>query len=447
MPEILPHGNNRVIKSLNKFCEECARHGCTDCIDHGGVPSEDTVTSVLGKRHGSYRDAYVDFLIARDDVKNLFSPSLKRSVPPSSGLSRTDILSHPLKQVFPTVPAVSTPSALHLEPATPAVSCEISPSSSGPDTPSDHSRDKLHDKIDQDNDDTGYREGGVRYRENLRKFVVEYRPPRFKWKLWMGTYLTIDEGRRACDCARYYAGHDKGGFYFKDSPALFQELGPLNRPFTLVNKDFKDKAFNMELKKRAKLVIKKVLDAQRANQVVDVSRPTPSMPLSKADIEQRLLAPNARANPSYRNSAAHDPLSVVDRLPTSRQESVAKPGPAREPFAIIDGLPTSSQESLSISYPEYERLSSCSQESSEITGSRHEEAGVAQCPIGITLEAGDTYAGLDPLDATLDPREFVTAFIDGYNIVLDHHPSASNMDNYVDDAENAFDVQLWHHEF
>lgn len=287
----------------------------------------------------------------------------------------------------------------------------------------------------------------MRYRENLRKFVVEYRPPRFKWKLWMGTYLTIDEGRRACDCARYYAGHDKGGFYFKDSPALFQELGPLNRPFTLVNKDFKDKAFNMELKKRAKLVIKKVLDAQRANQVVDVSRPTPSMPLSKADIEQRLLAPNARANPSYRNSAAHDPLSVVDRLPTSRQESVAKPGPAREPFAIIDGLPTSSQESLSISYPEYERLSSCSQESSEITGSRHEEAGVAQCPIGITLEAGDTYAGLDPLDATLDPREFVTAFIDGYNIVLDHHPSASNMDNYVDDAENAFDVQLWHHEF
>lgn len=108
-----------------------------------------------------------------------------------------------------------------------------------------------------------YREDGeVRFRENLGKYVAEYRPQHFMWKMWMGTYATVEEARRACDCARFYAGEDKGGFYFKDSPSLFAELGPLNRPFTSVSKDVKDKAFNIEVKKRVKQVIRKVKDAQ-----------------------------------------------------------------------------------------------------------------------------------------------------------------------------------------
>lgn len=100
------------------------------------------------------------------------------------------------------------------------------------------------------------REGGVRYREKLRKYVVEYRPSRFKWKLWMGTYSSQQDGRRAFDCAVFYAGHGKGNYYFPDSPHLFQKLGPLQRLFSQVSKDARDKSFNVELKKRAKEIIK-----------------------------------------------------------------------------------------------------------------------------------------------------------------------------------------------
>jgi hypothetical protein len=117
------------------------------------------------------------------------------------------------------------------------------------------------------------RGGGYRYRENLGKYVVEYRPPRFKWKLWMGTYATADEARRAFDCARFYTCTDPDApddFYFTDSPALFGKLGPLSRPFTTVGEDVKDKAFNVELKRRAKLVIRNLVDAQGAPQSVEV---------------------------------------------------------------------------------------------------------------------------------------------------------------------------------
>lgn len=120
----------------------------------------------------------------------------------------------------------------------------------------------------------GPRESGVRLRENLGKYVVEFRPPGFKWKLWMGTYTTVEEGRRACDCARYYthSGPDEpAGFYFADSPALLADLGPLNRPFTVVSKDVKDKAFNVELKKRAKMVIRRLEDARHAQESPEIA--------------------------------------------------------------------------------------------------------------------------------------------------------------------------------
>ncbi|KAG0570687.1 hypothetical protein KC19_6G180700 [Ceratodon purpureus] len=139
----------------------------------------------------------------------------------------------------------------------------------GSNIPSGLPRDQVQaETLEQDDDSTGSREGGVRFRENLGKYVVEYRPPRFKWKLWMGTYRTVEEARRACDCARFYAGQNNDGYYYRDSPALFGELGPLAQPFTSVSKDVKDKAFNVQLKKRAKQVIKKVRDAEGAGQSV-----------------------------------------------------------------------------------------------------------------------------------------------------------------------------------
>lgn len=122
----------------------------------------------------------------------------------------------------------------------------------------------------RENEDVDCKEGGIRFRPNLKKFVVEYRPPHFKWKMWMGTYASVDEAWRAYDCAMFYAGQDNlGGFYIEDSAALFAEQGPLTRPFSLVSRDVKDKPFNVELKRRAKLVIRKVKDSQTVDKNVE----------------------------------------------------------------------------------------------------------------------------------------------------------------------------------
>jgi hypothetical protein len=142
------------------------------------------------------------------------------------------------------------------------------------------------ENLEQDDDGTAYsKEGGVRWRENLGKYVAEYRPPLFKWKLWMGSYSCADEARRACDCARFYAGQEEGEFYFKDSPALFAELGPLKRPLTLVSRDVKDKAFNIELKKRAKEVIRKVEDAEISSNNVQSTSNQQMKPLHSDPVE------------------------------------------------------------------------------------------------------------------------------------------------------------------
>lgn len=52
-----------------------------------------------------------------------------------------------------------------------------------------------------------------------------------KWKLRMGTYATVNEGRRAWDCVRYYTfagpSDEPAGFNFAISPALFAESRPV----------------------------------------------------------------------------------------------------------------------------------------------------------------------------------------------------------------------------
>lgn len=265
---------------------------------------------------------------------------------------------------------------------------------------------------DPDNDENGCKEGGVRFRENLGKYVVEYRPPRFKWKLWMGTYATVEEGRRACDCARFYAGQDKGGFYFKDSPALFGDLGPLNRPFTLVSKDVKDKAFNVELKKRAKQVIRKVLDAQRGKQSVDVTRPTVKKPLPDA-IVQSLQGLGARTN------------GRSDRLSSSSPES----------------LPNSA-------------VADSGHEENELAESAQQEVASAALDTGDRLTNLDPFTNLDSLsDAyTLNPDfSSSSVFIPSFNMInLDHHDLQGCIQGSLDFADDFIDdfdyVKLWNHD-
>jgi hypothetical protein len=228
----------------------------------------------------------------------------------------------------------------------------------------------------------------------------------------MGTYATVDEGRRACDCARFYAGQDKGGFYFKDSPALFSELGPLNRPFSLVSKDVKDKAFNVELKKRAKLVIRKVLDAQRAKQSVDVSRPSVTIPLPDAIVQQVVLGARTANRDTSRDANC-------DNFPSSNQESPLSSG-------VIDPA--------------------------------HEENEVAeesaQQEVASATDACDPYASLDPFTnpGSLPEPSFdylSGVFTPGFNMVPDiPFPSSACTQSSLDFADDLVGdvIELWHHD-
>ncbi|XP_024392441.1 uncharacterized protein [Physcomitrium patens] len=457
MPEILPSGNTKIINSLR--CFECARSGSTDCIDHGGNPSEDSFTSVLGKRQ-VFLCSTTDFQgFCKDGGKNPFTHSTKRLVAASSALSRTELSSTSPKVVIPTPtrPSVSLPPVAPVAPVasvapeTPTVSSQGASTPSGSDTPSDHGREQVVDRTDQDIDDSSCKEGGVRYRESVGKYVVEYRPTRFKWKLWMGTYSTVDEGRRACDCARFYAGQDKGGFYFKDSPALFGELGPLNRPFTLVSKETKDRAFNAELKNRAKIVIRKVFDAQRGKKVVDVSRPSPSASPLLANIERRILAPNATRIRDPITGPAQEHFSLLARLATSSQENVIKTGATQEQLGVLDELLTFHQDSLLKTDFGEEQPSTPNQQNPALSARAHEDNETGQS----SQEAADasdddagTYASLDPLDASLDLRDLDTEYPSPFNIAFNYSTSTdplSFMNSYADEVDPVY-VSLWTHE-
>jgi len=409
-------------------------------------------SSVLGKRMG-YFDAFDDFMqsFGRDDHKaGPFKPQSKRPTIPASsrlfGNDRDNFLiptpTRPASSSFgmpSPAPKLSMPalSSFGIQ-SPPKFVCPIKPAASVPAsapsviaapsteaaTPKPHDTSDLcrdvkecAEKLDQDNDDIGCKEGGVRFRENLGKFVVEYRPPRFKWKLWMGTYATVDEGRRACDCARFYAGQDKGGFYFKDSPALFSELGPLNRPFSLVSKDVKDKAFNVELKKRAKQVIRKVLDAQRAKQSVDVARPSVKIPLPDAIVQQVVLGART-ANRDTNRDTTRD--SNCDNFPSPSQESPLSSG-------VFDPA--------------------------------HEENEVAeesaQREVASAADAADPYASLDPFtnpgslpEQTFDYLSGVV-FTAGFNIMPDiPFPSSGCNQSSLDFADDLVGdvIELWNHD-
>ncbi|KAG0579039.1 hypothetical protein KC19_4G067600 [Ceratodon purpureus] len=434
MPEILSNRNSKICDRLERpWCGECAKIGSTDCIDHGGHLSEDT--SVLGKRlgHDAFGDFRREFEFGGMWDKNPLKPQTKRPNaassnpfsdreaflrlptpelivrPASSGLAIPPPTKFAIKPI-PSVPIKPTASVPANVPAVAVPSTESAVVDNDPSTPSDLAREQ--GPVDPDTDENGCKEGGVRFRENLGKFVVEYRPPRFKWKLWMGTYATVEEGRRACDCARFYAGQDKGGFYFKDSPALFGDLGPLNRPFSVVSKDVKDKAFNVELKKRAKQVIKKVLDAQRVKQSVDVTRPTVKKPLPDA-IVQGLQVLTARTN------------GRSDRLSSSSQESLPN-------SAVVDS----------------------GHEENELAESVQHEVASGALDACVPHTNLDHYTNLGPLSETsaFDPEFAPTSvLVSSFMLTSDHHDLPGCLQSSLDFAEDFDDyelsyVKLWNHD-
>ncbi|CAM6036074.1 unnamed protein product [Sphagnum compactum] len=134
--------------------------------------------------------------------------------------------------------------------------------------------------------------GGVRFRNNLNKFVVEHRPSKFKWKLWMGTYLDLEQGKRAIDAARFYTGQENGPFWFADSPAIFREQGPLLRPFASISKEVKDKQFAQDVKRRAKAAVRKDIQAHKlAAKQITVQQEAVISSSVVEDVERGLLCP------------------------------------------------------------------------------------------------------------------------------------------------------------
>lgn len=134
--------------------------------------------------------------------------------------------------------------------------------------------------------------GGVRFRYNLNKFVVEHRPSKFKWKLWMGTYLHLEQGKRAIDAARFYTGQENGPFWFADSPAIFREQGPLPRPFASISKEVKDKQFAQDVKRRAKAAVRKDIQAHKlAAKQITVQQEAVISSSVVEDVERGLLCP------------------------------------------------------------------------------------------------------------------------------------------------------------
>jgi hypothetical protein len=133
---------------------------------------------------------------------------------------------------------------------------------------------------------------GVRFRNNLKKFVVEHRPSKFKWKLWMGTYLDLEQGKRAIDAARFYTGQENGSFWFADSPAIFREQGPLLRAFASISKEVKDKQFAQDVKRRAKAAVRKDIQAHKlAAKQITVQQEAVISSSVVEDVERGLLCP------------------------------------------------------------------------------------------------------------------------------------------------------------
>ncbi len=134
--------------------------------------------------------------------------------------------------------------------------------------------------------------GGVQFCNKLKKFVVEHRPSKFKWKLWMGTYLDLEQGKRALDAARFYTGQENGPFWFANSPAIFREQGPLPRPFASISKEVKDKQFNQDVKRRAKAAVRKDIQAHKlAAKQITVQQEAVISSSAVEDVERGLLYP------------------------------------------------------------------------------------------------------------------------------------------------------------
>lgn len=75
---------------------------------------------------------------------------------------------------------------------------------------------------------------GVRYREELNKYVSEIRPTKDKKKIWLGTYDTAEEAARAFDMGNLYC-KKKIPLNFPDSPKMLKKISSKLSPDEIRN--------------------------------------------------------------------------------------------------------------------------------------------------------------------------------------------------------------------
>lgn len=75
---------------------------------------------------------------------------------------------------------------------------------------------------------------GVRYREELNKYVSEIRPTKDKKKIWLGTYDTAEEAARAFDMGNLYC-KKKIPLNFPDSPKMLKKISSKLSPEEIRN--------------------------------------------------------------------------------------------------------------------------------------------------------------------------------------------------------------------
>ncbi|CAK9856204.1 unnamed protein product [Sphagnum jensenii] len=98
---------------------------------------------------------------------------------------------------------------------------------------------------------------GIRRRTPSKRYTVEIRPPRWKQKIWLGSYRTLNEAERAFDVANHYI--DKEPYYFQYPKNSFVALPPVSFEDSWKSKSSM-KLFGDFLKKQAKEAARKALD-------------------------------------------------------------------------------------------------------------------------------------------------------------------------------------------
>ncbi len=285
--------------------------------------------------------------------------------------------------------------------------------------------------------------GGVRFRNKLKKFVVEHRPSKFKWKLWIGTYLDLEQGKRAMDAARFYTGQENGPFWFANSPAIFREQGPLPRPFASISKEVKDKQFTQDVKRRAQAAVRKDIQAHKlAAKQITVQQEAVISSSVVEDVERGLLCP---VGPSIGFDSI--PPILTPSAATSNTGSFSNPEDWDEGFEL--------EEHLGILLEE-----------------ENQESDVVQdddVSVEISVSSMNNLVAAAPDDQVIDqwlyPPEFVCcassevqkfyAFIPSFELDFDNcefgaHEADHNLHSSLDymlsgDDGDDTDIQLWDH--